>query len=169
MENLNIACSLNDGKILNKKSLLFLTIFVGIYLIAFLAFGLVLCIGFQDLLNIDKNIVIALIFVTIIVGIFDAVLLVITVKQWKIKKKVDTILEDSVQVKAYASEIGRYYAWWGANSVRIQVKFKIDGKKYQIDSALDKSGGIKGNFKKYVNKEIDILFSPQYREVLILQ
>lgn len=96
----------------------------------------------------------------------------IKVKDYKLKKRVSLWLDDAVETKAYSKQTGEQKLPFLPKGITIQVKFEIEGKKYVRDSGIKVFGGGKGylaTFKKYADREINILYSPKYDEVLILK
>jgi hypothetical protein len=97
--------------------------------------------------------------------------LVVVLHGYKLKKKIRLWLEDAVELKAYAKKQDDYTEFIKP-SAKISVHFKINGKKYSRVSE-GKSGslpkGYHGIWTKYADKEIDILYSPKYDQVLVLK
>lgn len=85
------------------------------------------------------------------------------------RKKIELWLEDAVMLKAYSTMIkevntGISDALLGeAPKFKISIGFKYNGSHYKYKSSVDSCWG------KFCDKEIDILYSPKYREVILLK
>ena len=94
------------------------------------------------------------------------------VRDKKIKKKVVLWLEDAVKTTAYSSKIDEWSIGFYPSVIKICVKFSLNGLTYSRESSGTNVGGKPGYlgvFKRYADKEISILYSPKYDEVLILK
>lgn len=105
--------------------------------------------------------------------------LVYLLKNGKAWKEVRTWLEDAVESGAYsylysASSSATAVAFVRVNIYRIKINFKIEGKHYSYLSRDYQWGsllpdGYNAFWKKYADKEVKILYSPKYEEVMILK
>lgn len=94
------------------------------------------------------------------------------VKDKKIKWRVSVWLEDAVKTTAFLSKVDAFRAGFQPLSVKIRVKFSLNGATYVRESSATCFGGKRGylgTFKRFVDKKIEILYSPMYDEVLILK
>lgn len=102
---------------------------------------------------------------------FFAVFVYIIVKNNILKKKILLWLDDAVEIKAYSKKTDEYWLGLGI-ATKIQVKFVVADKTYIKESTAKTFGGRKGYlgcYSKYADREIRILYSPKYDEVLILK
>lgn len=86
--------------------------------------------------------------------------------------------EDAVLIKAQTKSIGDAVVFSGAIPIKVEkmlVIFEYDGKLIKKESGSQRLGffssmqGYSALFRKYVNREINILYSPRYDEVMILK
>jgi len=104
--------------------------------------------------------------------LFFALFILIKIKNNKLKEKIIIWLEDAIEVKAYSKKIGENRLGFQPKATKIQVKFKINGKSYIKDSTAKVLGswaGYLGTFNKYADREINVLYSLKYDEVLIMK
>lgn len=106
-------------------------------------------------------------------GLLIAVYVSIIVRNKKLRKKIIIWLEDAIQVKAHAKIIDSVRLGIQPKQAKIKIDFKIDGKKYsRISSGKMPGGGPEGYHKiwaNYADREINILYSSKYDQVLILK
>lgn len=110
------------------------------------------------------------------INILSVVILIVpvylTVKNSNNKRQINIWLADAVKLTAYACTIGQYKAPTLPKGIRIRVTFELNGKKYHKESDIKIFGGAMGyiaSFKKYADRYINILYSPQYDQVMILK
>ncbi|MDE5592807.1 MAG: hypothetical protein K2I75_02635 [Clostridiales bacterium] len=95
-------------------------------------------------------------------------------KKIKGRKEIELWLEDAVMVKAYVQYLRRNdkgpienFLNCMSNSdsdvYTIRISFKYNGNHYKFTSSYDY------RWRKYLDKEIDIVYSPKYREVILLK
>jgi len=100
-----------------------------------------------------------------------SIFIFIKIQNIKHKGKIMIWLEDAIETTAYSKQVSQI--WLGLRKgVKIQVTFKINGKTYKRESTAKVIRGQKGHlvaYKKYVDREIRILYSEKYDEVLILK
>ena len=90
----------------------------------------------------------------------------------KLKAKVRLLLEDAVEVQAYAKKVAEYGMGLYPKEIGIKVMFTIDGIAYERYSTMKGSRGRIGcsvTLAKYADRKINILYSKKYDEVLILK
>lgn len=117
------------------------------------------------------------IFIAGIICIFMGIcfLIVIThclIKDKKIKRKVVIWLEDAKELKAYSKKIDEHRLGMQPKSTKIQIDFTLNNNRYKIESTYKVFGGYEGSvscFNKYADRDVNILYSPKYNEVLILK
>ena len=93
-------------------------------------------------------------------------------KDYKIKKDIAKWLRDAVVIKAYSKKTGEKECLFLPKGIIIQVAFEFNNKTHVKDSDIKVFGGNKAylaSFKKYADKMINIAYSPQYDEVMILK
>jgi len=86
----------------------------------------------------------------------------------KLEKKVVLWLEDAIRLRALTMRLDKVSLAY--KPFQIQVNFEFDGRMYQRVSAP--GNVIKGYhkiFSRYGDREINILYSPKYDEVLIIK
>lgn len=160
-----VAASLEHGRILSKKWITFL------HAIIFLA--LILIAGIIAI-GITENVMalFALIFPVLIITIF----VFLIVKDFLLKKKLKMCLYDAVELNATTSKVGTYRYYMGGTMYKIRVKFNFNGKtitrnsgKQCVESnSYSTKAGYDEVFKKFVDRQIKILYSIKYDQVLIL-
>lgn len=92
-------------------------------------------------------------------------------------KKIKKWAEDSVRLTAYSSSLDNAMVFSGFIPLRakkISVKFKYDGRTIIKESGrtgahISSLNGYSALLKKYADREIDILYSPKYDQVMILK
>ena len=94
----------------------------------------------------------------------------LVVKDFKIKAKVKMWLSDAVVLKAHSIKTGEYKSLFSLNACTIDVEFSFDGLSHVKSSDIKTFGGKIGyltTFEKYADREIEIVYSPKFDEVLI--
>lgn len=101
---------------------------------------------------------------------------VLIYKNEKQRKEIKLWLYDSVQLTAYAREVGVIKSMIPTNNIyKIRVEFNYEGCNYRLESrgkpmgGFDSAEGFHNVWKDYINKKVNILYSPQFREVIILK
>lgn len=120
----------------------------------------------------DIQITFVLIGLNIIFLLILIVPINIIVNDRKNKKRIELWLEDAIETKAYSIKTGENKLLFLPKGITIQVRFNINNRNYIRDSTVKVFGGGKAyltSFKKYADREINILYSPRYDEVLILK
>ena len=126
-----------------------------------------------------EQFVFELIGVPLIISLLIFGLTVYVRRNEKLRKEILLWIEDAVEVKAHCKCVDIDYEYIdGIPSPlhKIQVEFKINGTHYVRKPKDEQRGklevrrkGYLRGLSKYVNKEIRILFSQKYNEVLILK
>lgn len=123
--------------------------------------------------------VLELVGISLIVSLLISGLTVYLRRNEKLRKEILLWLEDAVEVKAHCKCVDIDYEYIDGIPFplhKIQVEFKLNGTHYVRKPKDEHRGKFevrrKGYFRglsKYVNKEIKILYSQKYNEVLILK
>ena len=78
-------------------------------------------------------------------------------------------------MQAKATEIGVWSGWLKTKSYKLQVNFDFEGKNYSFESknkhiefVFWEPDGYDEIWQKYADKNITILYSPKYEEVMII-
>ena len=98
--------------------------------------------------------------------------IVVKIQKEKLSKEVKLWLEDAIEITAYSQKVGENRPGFQPKATKIRVSFTMGGKHYRKDSSLTPLGGRKGYagcFNKYADREVNIMYSPKYDEVLILK
>lgn len=168
MQISNIDASLSHGNFLGKKQ--FFVLYTAMITSLLLPLITIVMIAVQ--VKWDNQKIFALTVGNMIFLSFFAVLNFIMIKNNKLRKKIIIWLEDAIETTAYSKQMGENRLGAQPKAVKIQLKFKIDDITYRRDSTAKVFGGQKGylgTYKKYADREISILYSKKYDEVLILK
>ena len=95
----------------------------------------------------------------------------------KYRKEIELWLSDAVELTAYVHEIGVMQSeLLSANNLyKIRVDFEYNGQRYKFESRGKQLGGTKASYgfhnvwKDYINRKANILYSPNYHEVIVLK
>ncbi len=167
MKITDIDVSLSHGQLFHKQLIL-------VY------FGMVVCCLFPILTIImialqmewTAEIVSTMALCNILGFAFLALLIYIKIKNDRLKNKIKLWLDDAVTLKAYSQKIDEHKLGIQPKATKIQVTFTFDNNHYKRQSTYKVFGGYEGCvgcFNKYADKEVDILYSPKYDEVMILK
>lgn len=168
MQMVNIDASLSHGNFLDKKQLTVL--YIGLFVSLLLPLLAIILLITQ--IEWDGKMIFAMVVGNIMFISFFSVLVFIKIKNNKLKRKIMIWIKDAIEVKAYSKNIGENRLGIQPKAVKIQVRFKINDMAFTRESTAKAFGGQKGylgTYKKYADREIDILYSPKYDEVLILK
>lgn len=104
---------------------------------------------------------------------FSMVCILIIRNSNRIKRKIMLWEKDAVITKAYSEKIDEVRLGIQQKQVKIKVEFIINGQKYSRVSAGKMIGGGPEGYHKiwayYADREINIMYSPRYDQVLILK
>lgn len=168
-----IDASLTQGKLFTGAWIAFIYVWLAACLALPLITILMLIMTFTVGLEWNGLMIFALVFGNIFLGLIAIVPILVIVRNNKLKRKINLWLLDAVQVKARSQTVDSFRIGFWPKRVRIRVEFKLNGKKYSFLSADkmlgDSSDGYNRIWARYCDREIDILFSPEYGEVLILK
>ncbi len=165
MKNNNIIASLKYGRIWSGK-LLLLWIFLSLFGLGAIIFSLP-CWTFWNL----REEMIEFIACMGVGILFLSIGLTYLIKNHILKKKIDIWLEDAVELKAVSQRFDRIWSFPYINFryVKIHIEFRYNKKRIHKYSGDGKRNGYDTVFYKYADREIDILYSPKYDEVMILK
>lgn len=169
MQISNIDASLSQGQLLGKKQWVALYLFISVFFF-FPIFTLVLLVLPE--VEWDSQMAFAMVGCNILFLLILALSIYLKIKNNRLKIKINLWLKDAIELKAYSRKIGENRLGLQPAAIKIEVCFKIDGKYYARNSSAKVFGGWEGyigTFKKYADREINILYSPKYDEVLILK
>ena len=178
MELSNISATLKYGEFVNKtdkKKLLIILIFG---LSAFAVFTVFLILEVVDYFYGKGDMILIIIF-GIVLGFIGLVvpyyILVGILKKRKQKREINFFFFYAVELQAKATEIGVWSGWLKTKSYKLQVGFDFEGKNYSFESknkhiefVFWEPDGYDEIWQKYINKNIKILYSPKYNEVMII-
>ncbi|MDE6201603.1 MAG: hypothetical protein K2M47_06995 [Clostridiales bacterium] len=171
-----IAGSLKHGLVGSSvRSLLIMTvIFVALGSLSAIV-GVTLLAVYTALGSVNWGISAICIFVICVV-LFTALFFGLRCVRKKIngRKEIELWLEDAVMLKAYSQykrphddgPVVNFLNYLGNNNndgYTIRISFKYDGSHLKFTSSHDYC------WHKYLDKEIDVLYSPKYREVILLK
>lgn len=114
-----------------------------------------------------------------VAGCCIAVLFLVTaniyliVRNEKIRTNILNWLEDAVELRAFAQMVNVEHVSFLFPRAKLQVTFTFDGKHYKKTSGRNREGktrsGYQNYWMKFNNKNIRILYSPKYDQVILLQ
>ena len=168
-----IADSLEYGLVLSTGRM---ALFYGTLIFLFLSIIVMIIIAIIEPESIPYVIILSCVFS---LGIAANSFLLIT--HHKIRSKIKLWLQDSVHLTAISNAVGAYKYNQGGfiptTSTKLMLTFKYNGKQIIKYSGRELPGGSPQSskygysraFTKYANKEIPILYSPKYDQVLLLK
>ena len=172
-----IAATLKYGRFWEEKRKLYIVLFAisaaiifALYAMAIYYFGIVLSFD-----NVAQRIFV-LIGTGAILILPSIIFLILILRNEIARKKILLWLDDAIETNAHSYLYSKTDAGnrKGRKIYKIKIKFKIDGKHiselskdYQVGGGLPR--GYSLFWKKYIDKGIKILYSPKYKEVMILK
>lgn len=101
-------------------------------------------------------------------------LLVILLKNTQHMKRILLWMEDAVELSAFSRKVGETRTSFNPQIYKIQVEFTYNGKLLHQESTCKPIGGgteigYHRIWKDYLDKKIDILYSPKYEQVMVLK
>lgn len=96
----------------------------------------------------------------------------IFIKNKKLKQKLSVWLYDSVEIHAYSKKIDEYRGGMQPKATKIRIDFYCNDVAFRKESTVKVFGGQSGYagcFNNYADKEVNILYSPEYDEVMIIK
>ncbi len=165
--------SLQQGRFFTGYWMIFIYISLAIMLLLPAITILMLIITLTVGMEWNAEMIGALIGCNIFVGFIIVIFARIIVRDKKLKHKVNIWLEDAVQIKAYSKTIDFVQLGIQPKQFKIQVSFTVNEKNYSRVSAGKMFGGGPEGYHKiwayYADREINILYSEKYDQVLILK
>ena len=164
----NIDISLSLGQLIYGKKwipVIFL-LFIG------LLFPILTLVMFCFPIEWDSIMIVSIVLMNLLCFAILGLPLYIIIKDKRNKKQVKIWMQDAVKLEAYCKKLDEYKLMFLLNGIRIQVSFEINGIKYVRNSTGKTFAGGKAylaTFIKYADREINILYSPKYDEVMILK
>lgn len=169
MEVTKVDVSLSHGQFFNKKQ--FLVVYFAMAAVCLFPLLTIILLCIPDV-EWDSEMVLVVVLGNLFAFAFMSLLVYVEIKNRKLKSKIQLWLEDAVEIKAYSKKIGENRLGMQPKATKIQVRFTIDGNHYVKESTYKVFGGWEGYvgcFNKYADKEVEILYSPKYDEVMILR
>ena len=173
MEISKVSATLENGRIFSKGILVLLYIGGVSSFLVFLIGMLMAVTNFLE--NGIAQGVLFLSCVLLVCGVFIGGFTYLIIRDKKLKKEIKIYLQDAVLLEAQTEDIGslsvsrRFY-----DGTKIRVSFEYEGKVITKESGSPKKTGKITNgydkvFWKYINRTINILYSPQYDQVMLLK
>lgn len=174
----SIAGLLNYGTFMSESKKILLIEYIAILFICFSM--LILAVVMTSIEYVKSSISLTDLIITVILFTFNfsimpVIVTIMVVINEKMRKKVNLWMEDAVLVTAFARNIGVKRTLGVAPGTKLQVEFEIDGVRYTRESHSrhyknkDFDGGYYFIWNKFADKQIRILYSPQYDEVMVLK
>lgn len=173
--NPEIVATLKHGKIPTKRQLVFLwscQIFIFVCAITLAIVMIIVNTSDSEEKMSASEIAILSVCITFFIAFVVCMIFLLT-RHGKVKSEINQWLIDAVKLNAYCEEYGDtfvhpLYRVGGVGDVKVTFKYKGDHKA--LHSQLNNTGGKNTSqaFRKFVNKEIVILYSPKYKQVMIL-
>lgn len=174
----NIAGLLNYGTFWSdSKRKIFITYFGILFLCLFLMILSIVMLSVEYSQAHDSllELIASISMFVIIFSLLPIILTILVVKNEKMRKNVSLWMEDAVLVNAFAKSVGVKKQLGIFPSVKLQVKFTIDGIFYSKESCSNHyktkqfEEGYYYIWSKYADREISILYSKKYDQVMILK
>ena len=173
-----IEASLSQGRLFQKKWLVAIYTFIAVAVLSIL-FGVILIIAnYVFDMGEELDFIFSMVFLILFVVLLLIVLILVLIKNQKTKKLVIMWVQDAVLLKAYTKKLDSFNTELPflilPEQTLLEVHFVYSDKKQSQISKGAMIGGKKQKghhkiFSKYADKEIDILYSPKYDQVLILK
>lgn len=167
MDLSNISASLKYGRLLTSKWLKFMYVALAFYVVSVLSI-VVLPIIFVP--EWDMTVLLCIISISLIFVTLSIFLLYLIISDKKLKNKILLWANDAIELKAYSKTIGKEFNMQPTLYYQIAVSFVVNGTKHTKTSG-EGSDSKKHHkiFSQYADREINILYSPKYDEVLVLK
>jgi len=171
-----IDASLKHGKVISKKfiTLLCFVLAVMIFMTLFLSALLIISLSYNTGIRLVNYI--NLIASDVTFGALSILYVIIIRHYRKLYKEIEIWLPSTVHLKAQSVIKDFFFQRIGfikRKYVKIEITFQYNGKTINRESSVKAFGGREGGydivFSKYADREIDILYSPEYDQVLILK
>ena len=168
MQLSDIDISLSLGQLIWKKQFKAILLFI----ILLCIFPIISIIMLFFPIEWNSQIILVLVIINLLCLAMMFLPIYLLIRDYNNKKQIKLWLNDIIEIKAYSRALGEYKSLFLPKGIVIQVEFKIDEKKYIKNSTIKVFGGgtaYLATFKKYADREIKILYSPKYDQVLILK
>lgn len=175
----NIVFSLSRGKFEGENR--YKIILPYIMLVIIFGLGIILAVTMFSIEYIKGKSTLAeyiggLVSITIGFSVLPCVGFILIFRNEKIRKDILFWVEDAVELNAYCRNLGVKH-WLGIPLNKIQVEFECDGIQHVCGTENERRGvldwgrpvGYYSGVSKYTDKEVKILYSPKYDQVLILK
>ena len=116
---------------------------------------IIICISFADILSL----------------MLISIVLFLVIRDKANKKKISIWLQDAVMLKAYSRKIDEINKLFLPKGILIEVSFELNGIPHTKESSAKVFGGKKAYYSisKYADRQINIMYSPNFDEVMILK
>lgn len=174
----DIAGLLNYGTFWSdSKKKVLITYFGILFLCLFLMILSVVMISVEYSQSPDSPLgfIASIIMFVVIFSLLPIILTILVVKNEKMRKNVYLWMDDAVLVNAFAKSVGEKKQLGIFPSVKLQVNFTINGIFYSKESCSNHyktkqfEEGYYYIWSKYADREIRILYSQKYDQVMILK
>ena len=158
----------------HKRVVIVFCLFAGFILLSLAFVVTMLCIEQIKEPGSVASFILLIVLVVIGFSISPIVVFVILRRNEKIRKELNLWLDDAIEIKAYSKEIGDHIPSLLFPAAKIQVEFELNGDHYSFDSEGkqlwgENPAGYHRVWADYIDKEIDILYSPNYKQVMVLK
>jgi hypothetical protein len=169
MQISNIETSLSQGNLLNRKQ--FFVLYLAMSVCCLFPIITIILLAIPQV-EWDMQLVILMSICDI--GSFSllSVSVYVKIKNNKLINSITAWLDGAIEVRAYSKKMNENRLGIQPKATKIQVSFTLNGQVYKKESTAKGFGGQQGYlgaFNKYADREINILYSPRYDEVLILK
>ncbi|MDE6059517.1 MAG: hypothetical protein K2G44_05735 [Clostridia bacterium] len=166
MKHKKIAASLELGAVYTWKFLLLLCV---TFILTFSTASVMIYFSITEEIE--------LLICVIMFYIMAILLLIVIIVCQRQAKKVKKWLADAVELTAQSTTLGDSFVWaafFPMKTKKIFVKFEYEGRVIRKESGKNKENsffqqGYSAAFRKYADREIKILYSPKYDQVLIMK
>ena len=178
-----IAGTLKHGQFDGNKRKYLIAAYIATIVLSFgLALGLILTLiifGLKEKGGMTGDYVGAIIGCVVAAFIFPVLFGIFFIRNEKRRKEIMLWLDDAVELQGYVRELAHIDDYIELppfqikTAIKVRVEFKYEGKKLHCDSREKILGsdddGYSKIWKYYVGKKVDILYSPKYKEVIMLK
>ena len=163
-----IVATINYGRLLwGKYFILILFNFIISLLIPTVTITILILVS-KNMIIWEPKIILTLILANIFSIFLFSVSLSILIIDKKKKKKISLMLKDAIKLNAFVKR--KPITQIGENPYRVSISFKFnDLLKEKVSPNGNIFVGYSKTYLKYVNQNIEILFSPKYDEVMFLK
>ena len=157
----DIVASLKYGRVWSRQLLLFCDLYI--FICGF-------CLSYTFVYLFDPSRSLEEFFVMFSVSLFlTGIGLYVIIKNMLLRKRIKVWLQDAILLKAFVWKVAeRYSRSWFPN-LKIKIQFFHENNFIFRCSGTKESNGYDTVFYQFIDKEIDILYSPKYDEVMLLK